>query len=224
MRAVRNSSPEARVALESLCQSYWYPLYAFVRREGYTSHDAQDLTQAFFEQFLEKNFLRDVHRERGKFRSFLLASLKHFLANEWDRKQAQKRGGQAKVFSLDAQTAEERYRLEPSDAMSADKIYERRWALTLLDHSLAKLQREYEAAGKGDEFEQMKIFLSGDRSQFPYAELAPKLGLSEGALKVAVHRLRKRYREILRAEIAGTVSSASEVDGEIRYLFGVVGT
>src|SRR3954452_19609275 len=192
LKAASKSSPDASNALAKLCRTYWYPLYAFVRRAGHSAHDAQDFTQAFFARFLEKNFLGDVHRERGKFRSFLLASLKHFLANEWDRMRAQKRGGRARIISLDEQTAEERYRLEPVDAMSADRIYERRWALTLLDHALTKLQREYEAAGKGAEFQQMKVFLSGERSQLPYAELAPQLGLSEGALKVTVHRLRKR--------------------------------
>lgn len=224
LKAIRSNSPEARAALESLCQTYWYPLYAFVRREGHKPHDAQDLTQAFFERFLQKNYLGDVHRDRGKFRSFLLASLKHFLANEWDRARAQKRGGGAKIISLDEQTAEERYRSEPADTLSADRIYERRWALTLLDNALSKLQKEFETAGKPTEFEQLKGLLSGERSQLPYAELAPTLGMTESALKVAVHRLRKRYREILRAEIAETVASSSEIDDEIRHLFNAIGS
>jgi RNA polymerase sigma-70 factor (ECF subfamily) len=223
MAAGRNSSPAAREAMEALCKTYWYPLYAFVRRAGHSAHDAQDLTQSFFERFLEKNFLGDIHRDRGKFRSFLLAALKHFLANEWDRAHAQKRGGKVAFISIDEQTAEERYRLEPADHLTAEKIYARRWACTLLDNVLELLKEEFKKAGKAAEFARMKVFLSGERASLPYAEMAPKLGMSEAALKVAVHRVRKRYRELLRAEIAQTLENPADVDSEIRELYAALG-
>lgn len=219
MTAGQEASPQAEAALETLCRTYWYPLYAFIRRQGHSPHDAQDLTQAFFARFLEKNFLGDVQRERGKFRSFLLASLKHFLANEWDRAQAQKRGGGHAIISLDQEATEGRYRLEPPDEMTPEKIYERRWALTLLDAVLSRLRKEFVAAGKGEQFEVLRVFLSAGKDSAPYAEVAGRLGSTAESVKVAVHRLRKRYRELLRAEIAHTVASSSEVDEEIRYLF-----
>ena len=212
-------SPQAHQALETLCGNYWYPLYAYVRRQGHSAHDAQDLTQAFFARLLEKNYLADVQREKGRFRSFLLASLKHFLANEWDREQALKRGGGKRLIALDEDSAESRYKLEPKDEVSADKIYERRWALTLLDQVLAKLRGEFEKDGKLEQFETLKQYLSAGRTSVSYAQAADKLGMNEGAIKVAVHRLRKRYRELLRAEIAQTVATASEIEAEIRYLF-----
>ena len=215
-------SPQAHQALELLCGNYWYPLYAYVRRQGHSAHDAQDLTQAFFARLLEKNYLADVHREKGRFRSFLLASLKHFLANEWDREQALKRGGGKRLIALDEDSAESRYKLEPRDDLSADKIYERRWALTLLDQVLAKLRGEFEKDGKLEQFETLKQYLSAGRTSVSYAQAADKLGMNEGAIKVAVHRLRKRYRELLRAEIAQTVATASEVEAEIRYLFAAL--
>ena len=189
---------------------------------AHSAHDAQDFTQAFFARFLEKNFLGDVRRERGKFRSFLLASLKHFLANEWDRAKAQKRGGGATLIAIDEQTAEARYRLEPVDGSTPEKIFERRWAYTLLDHVLTRLQQEFAENGKVAEFEQMKVFLSGENNSPPYAEVAGTLGTTEAALKVAVHRLRKRYRQVLRAEIAQTVASPAEVEEEIRHLFAAL--
>ena len=215
-------SPQAHQALETLCRNYWYPLYAYVRRQGHNAHDAQDLTQAFFARLLEKNYLADVQREKGRFRSFLLASLKHFLANEWDREQALKRGGGKRLIALDEDSAESRYKLEPKDDLSADKIYERRWALTLLDQVLAKLRGEFECDGKLEQFETLKQYLSAGRTSVSYARAADKLGMNEGAIKVAVHRLRKRYRELLRAEIAQTVATASEVEAEIRYLFAAL--
>jgi RNA polymerase sigma factor (sigma-70 family) len=215
-------SPQAHQALETLCRNYWYPLYAYVRRQGHSAHDAQDLTQAFFARLLEKNYLADVQREKGRFRSFLLASLKHFLANEWDREQALKRGGGKRLIALDEDSAESRYKLEPKDEVSADKIYERRWALTLLDQVLAKLRGEFERDGKLEQFETLKQYLSAGRTSVSYAQAADKLGMNEGAIKVAVHRLRKRYRELLRAEIAQTVATASEVEAEIRYLFAAL--
>jgi RNA polymerase sigma-70 factor (ECF subfamily) len=222
MAAGQRELPESAAALVTLCTTYWYPLYAFVRRQGYRPEDAQDLTQAFFAKLLEKNYVGDADRQRGKFRSFLLASLKHFLANEWDKARAQKRGGSRTFVALDAQTAETRYRLEPVDTMTADKIYERRWALTLLDEVLRRLREEYAAEGKGKLFDQLKVTLTGERSAIPYAGIGGQLGMSEGAVKVAVHRLRQRYREILRAEIAETVAGPGQVEEELRHLFAVL--
>jgi RNA polymerase sigma-70 factor (ECF subfamily) len=216
------NSAEASAALEQLCRTYWYPLYAFVRRQGHDPHDAQDLTQEFFARLLAGHQLESVDRAKGRFRSFLLAALKHFLANEWDRRKAQKRGGREIHLSIDTQSAEDRYRLEPADPQSAEKIYERRWALTLLDRVLDLMKLEAEAAGKGDHFQALKIALTVDRRAVPYADLARGLGMTEGAVKVAVHRMRQRYRELLRAEIAHTVSDAQAVDAEIRHLFAAL--
>jgi len=215
-------STRAGDALAALCQTYWYPLYAFVRRQGHAPHDAQDLTQEFFARLLAKNWLADVNRERGKFRSFLLAAMKHFLANEWDKANAQKRGGGAPLLSLDTESAEGRYSLEPADTTTADKLFERRWALTLLDRVLARLKEEHSTPTKRAHFDVLKGCLTGGRGDTPYAELAAKLGMSEGAVKVAAHRLRQRYRELLRAEIASTVGTAAEVDEELRYLFAAL--
>jgi RNA polymerase sigma factor (sigma-70 family) len=199
-------------ALEELCRTYWYPLYAYVRRRGYEAHEAEDLTQEFFARLLTKNYLADVEREKGKFRSFLLASLKHFLANEWDKARAQKRGGGQTFVSLDAET---RYRQEPADELSADKLLDRQWALALLDLVLTRLEAETDAT----QFAALKSFLTADKDTIPYAEVAGKLRTTEGAVKVAVHRLRKRYRALLREEIAHTVAGPAEVDEEIRHLF-----
>jgi RNA polymerase sigma factor (sigma-70 family) len=215
-------SSVARQALEKLCQTYWYPLYAFVRRQGHGPHDAQDLTQEFFARLLEKNYLDDVRRERGKFRSFLLASMKHFLANEWDRARAQKRGGAHVHVPIDTQSAETRYGLEPAHDRTPEKLFERRWALTLLDNVLALLREEFVASGKAEQFDQLKVALTADKRAVPYAELGVRLGISQGAVKVAVHRLRARYREVLRAEIASTVSSPADVEEEIRQLFAAL--
>src|SRR6266545_6648204 len=209
-------------ALETLCQSYWYPLYAFVRRQGRSPHDAQDLTQGFFARLLEKNYLDDVRRERGKFRSFLLASMKHFLANEWDRARAQKRGGAHPHVPIDTQSAETRYGLEPAHDQTPEKLFERRWALTLLDNVLTRLREEFVASGKAEQFDQLKVALTADKRAVPYAELGARLGMSQGAVKVAVHRLRAHYRQVLRAEIANTVSSPADVEEEIRHLFAAL--
>jgi RNA polymerase sigma-70 factor (ECF subfamily) len=222
LTAGRTDTTQAQVALEKLCQTYWYPLYAYVRRQGHSPEDAQDLTQEFFARFIKKHYLGDVDRSKGKFRSFLLASLKHFLANEWDKSRAQKRGGSHTFIALDAQTAESRYHLEPVDAMTADKIYERRWALTLLDEVLKRLRQEYAAEGKGKLFDRLKETLTGERSTIPYVQIGTQLGMTEGAVKVAVHRLRQHYRETLRAEIAETVASPVEVEEELRHLFAVL--
>lgn len=222
LAAGRKSSPQAQEALGRLCQTYWYPLYAYLRREGCSPHDAQDLTQEFFARFIAKDYLADVHRERGRFRSFLLAALRHFLANERDRVRARKRGGGCQVVSLDAEEAEARFALEPADEASPDRLYERRWALTVLEGVLARLKQEYAQAGKADLFERLKGALAAGRGGVPYAEVARQLRMTEEAVKVAVHRLRKRYRELLRAEIAHTVASPEEIEDEIRHLFAVL--
>lgn len=215
-----DDTKHARAALGKLCATYWYPLYAFVRRQGASAHDAQDLTQEFFARLLEKNWLESVDREKGKFRSFLLAAMRHFLANEWDRAQRLKRGGGAQMLSLDAQTAEERYALEPADSMTADRIFERRWALTLLEQVLERMRREFAAAGRESFFEELKIALTGGK--IPYAEIAAKLNLNEGAVRVAVHRLRLRYRDLLRAEIAETVAADEDIEAEVQHLLAAL--
>ena len=221
LRAAQTSVPGGADALENLCRKYWYPLYAYVRREGFSSHDAQDLTQSFFARFLEKNYLAQVDPARGRFRSFLLASLKHFLANEWDRLRAQKRGGGAQIISLDEQSAEARYLLEPRDETNAERIFERRWALTILEEVLARLERECADAGKADQFGVLKDHMMA-QSDAPQSELARRLNTTPAAVKVAIHRLRKRYRALLREEIAQTVSNPSEVDTELRHLLAVI--
>jgi len=208
--------------LEKLCKVYWYPLYAFVRRQGRAPHDAQDLTQEFFARLLEKNYLEDVDRAKGKFRSFLLASMKHFLANEWDRARAQKRGGALTHIPIDTQFAETRYGLEPAHDQTPEKLFERRWALTLLNNVLDRLRAEHVAAGKAEQFDELKVALTADKKSISYASLGGRLRMTEGAVKVAVHRLRARYREVLRAEIAQTVASAEEVEEEIRQLFAAL--
>jgi RNA polymerase sigma factor (sigma-70 family) len=214
-------SRQAANALAQLCQTYWYPLYAYVRRRGHDPHDAQDLTQEFFARLLERNFLKAVQRERGKFRWFLLSAVKRFLANEWNREHAAKRGGYQSLISLDEQTVEGRYRLEIVDSVTPEKLFDQSWAMTLLEHAQEQLRREYQATGRERIFDQLKIFLSGDRSSVSQATVGDRLGMSEGAVKVAVHRLRQRYRDCLREQIAQTVSTPVEVDEEIRQLFAV---
>lgn len=218
LSAGQNHSPEAARALETLCQVYWYPLFAYVRRTGRQVADAEDLTQAFFARLLEKDWLAEADRERGRFRSFLLGSLKHFLANEWDKAQARKRGGGCHLVSLDAQTADRRLQQEPADAATPETAFDRRWALTLLSTVLDRLGKDYAQGGKTRLFEQLKGTLEGDRSEISYARLAQELALSEGAVRVAAHRLRRRYRELLREEISQTVSSPDEVEDEWRHL------
>ena len=222
-QAARNDTTRAQRALSDLCSGYWYPLYACVRRQGFSPEDAQDLTHAFFARLLAGNYLAQVSPEHGKFRAFLLACLKHFLANEWEKARAQKRGSGRPAISFDEVDAESRYRLEPIDTESADKLFERRWAMTLLDTVLARLREEFQREGKSAAYDKLKPTLAGSRESQPYAELARDLGMSEAAVKTAVHRFRRRYRELLRAEIASTVSTASEVEEEIRYLCSVLG-
>ncbi|HEV7406387.1 MAG TPA: ECF-type sigma factor [Chthoniobacteraceae bacterium] len=217
----RDGSPAGDDALAKLCRTYWYPLYAFVRRQGHGAHDAQDLTQGFFARLLEKKDLAAVDRSKGKFRSFLLASMKHFLANEWDRARAQKRGGGLALISIDDAEAEGRYAHEAAEQSTAEQLFDRRWALTLLDQVLARLEAEMAAAGKRATFDALKFSLTGGQAA-AYEEIAHRLGTTEGALKVAIHRLRDRYRTLLREEIADTVGSAADVDEELRHLFSAL--
>jgi RNA polymerase sigma-70 factor (ECF subfamily) len=213
---------QARSALEKLCRAYWFPIYAFVRRQEHNPHDAQDLTQEFFARLLEKNQIAGADRNRGRFRSFLLASVKHFLANEWHKARAQKRGSGQVPIPIDASAAESKCGIDPADTLTAEKIYERRWALTLLDQVLHRLRDEYTRDGKENLFEQLKPTLTEASRSVRYADIAAQLGASEGAVKVAVHRLRQRYREVLRDEIADTVASPGEVEDEIRNLFAAL--
>lgn len=217
-----SANPAAAAALETLCAAYWYPLYSFLRRQGKASHDAQDLTQSFFAHLLEKDRLRSVDPRKGKFRSFLLASIKNFLANEWDKTRALKRGGEFTFVSMDEAVGEERFRREPADAASPDRAFEQSWAMTLLDTVLARLRDEYTAEGKSALFEALQGCLSGERGGPPYAELAARLAMGEGAVKMAVLRMRRRFGELLRAEIAHTVTRPEEIDEEIRSLFAAV--
>lgn len=222
LHAGKSPSPEADQALAELCRVYWYPLYAYARRLGHDMHAAQDLTQDFFYKLLEKNYVGQADRRRGKFRWFLVTAFKCFLANEWDRIRAQKRGGGQEAIALDALTAEERYSLEPVDRFGADQLYERRWALDLLDSVRAQLREEYLEAGKGERFELLAEFLPGERTGVTYAEIGPALGLTENAVKQEVFRMKRRYGELLRAAIGNTVAHPDEVDEEIRYLIDVV--
>jgi RNA polymerase sigma factor (sigma-70 family) len=222
--ASQAGTDRARDALSRLCQTYWHPLYAYVRRLGNSPHDAQDLTQEFFARLLSNNFLARADESRGRFRSFILASFKHFLANEWDKARAQKRGGGQAPLSLDFAGAETTCSFEPADPATADKIFERRWALTLLDQVLRRLRQEYASTERDHLFEELKGTLTADSRSVRYADIAHRLGSSEGAVKVAVHRLRQRYRELLRAEIAETVANAAEVDDELRNLFAALAT
>jgi RNA polymerase sigma factor (sigma-70 family) len=215
-------SPQSADALEKLCRTYWPPIYAFVRRQGHGAHDAQDLTQDFFARLLEKKKLAVADPARGRFRSFLLASLKHFLTNEWDKARAQKRGGGQNLIPMNVAILETSCGIEPADPATADKAFERRWALTLLDQVLQRLRAEYVRDGRDNLFEQLKPTLTEASRSVRYAEIAARLGTSEGAVKVAVHRLRQRYREVLRAEIADTVANSGEVEDEIRSLFAAL--
>jgi RNA polymerase sigma factor (sigma-70 family) len=217
----REQDSRSGEALETLCRTYWYPLYAFIRRQGSAPADAEDLTQGFFARFLEKHYLKSVNPDKGKFRSFLLASLKHFLANERDRVRTKKRGGGAIHLSLDAAAAETRYLQEPIDAMTPEKIFDREWALTLLELVLARLRRDFCDEDKAALFEELKVVLTAGKGAVSHAKIAAKLGMSEGAVKVAAHRMRRRYRELLKEEIAQTVTGPEQVEEEIRALFSV---
>ena len=220
LAAGRQHTPQADVALEELCRTYWFPLYAYVRRRGHAKEDAEDLTQAFFARFLARNYLEGLSAERGRFRAFLLASLKHFLANEWDKSQRHKRGGQVPHLSLDWQTADTQFQIAATAESSPDQAFDREWALALLARVIGGLQAECAADGKGKLFEQLKAFLAAGKGETTQSEVAKALGMEEGAVRVAVHRLRKRYRAMLREEIAQTLSDPAMVDEEMRALFG----
>ena len=207
-----------RRALEELIQAYWFPLYAFVRRQGCQVAAAEDLVQGFLARLLEKEDLAQVDRSKGRFRSFLLAAMKNFMANERARDRALKRGGGVRVLALDSLDAEARYAVEPAEEMTPERLFDRRWALAVLEQVLARLRREFIDAGNGALFETIKDCLMPDRGKLPYAQLARRLGMTEGALKVAVHRMRRRYRDLLRHEIAQTVETPAQVDEEIAYL------
>ena len=224
LNAADSVSPHAQTALEQLCRSYWYPLYAYVRRRGYDVESAKELTQEFFAQLLAKRLLQGVDPTKGRFRSWLLGVMKHFLAHEWARAHAQKRGGGQPVFSLDELEAESRYHLEPADESNPEKIFDRRWALTVLEHAATKLRHEYETSGKADLFTTLKPFVSTEGTAVSYEECATRLALSVSAVKSAIHRLRQRYQELIREEIAQTVTTASAVDEEIRYLLAIIRT
>lgn len=213
--------PQATEALEQLCRTYWYPLYVFVRRQGNSPEDAQDLTQDFFFRLLENNQLAKADRERGMFRTFLLGSLKNFLINEWKRAGRLKRGGGLDFLSIDANVAEDCYAAEPANESSPDAAYEQSWAVTLIERVLVVLRQEYTVADKARLFEELKGFIWGDKSAASYAQIAEPLNLTEGSVKVAVHRLRQRFRELLRAEVAHTVARPEDVDGELRHLIRV---
>ena len=219
LEAGRHSSPQAKEALATLCRVYWYPLYVFIRRQGFSPEESQDLTQEFFVRLLEKEFLAGVDRGKGRFRSFLLAACKHFLSNQRDRARAKKRGGGQEFISIDLDHAENRYRLEPADDLTPEKLFQRRWAVTLLEQVLEALRNESVRMGKGDQFDHLKGFLTGDKGLSSHRETAEKLGMSEGAVKIAVHRLRKRYRQLLREEIAKTLNLGDSIEDEIRELF-----
>lgn len=216
--AGKKGSVLAAQSLEQLCVRYWRPLYAYIRRQGASPPDAQDLTQEFFARLLEKKFLRSVDPRKGRFRSFLLAALKHFLSNQRDRARAQKRGGVRAVLPLDFADAETAGGFQPVDNLTPEKIFERRWAMTLLAQSLARLREEYAAQGKLTVFDKLKITLTEGRGSVAYAELSATLKISEAAVKMAVYRLRTRYREVLRAEIVDTVADESEVEDELRQI------
>jgi len=209
-------------ALATLCQTYWHPLYTYVRRRGYSPHDAEDLTQEFFARILARNDVATVSPERGKFRSYLLAAINHFLSDEWDKARAQKRGGGGQVIHLDSTVAESLYAQGHAEELAPERLFDQRWAITVLEEVYRQLRREYERDGKAVWFETLRFSLMGERSAVPYADLAGNLQTSEGAVKVAVHRLRQRYREVLRELVAGTVSSPAEVEEEMRYLLRAV--
>ncbi len=222
LRAGRPDSPEAQSALGELCRRYWFPLYAYARQKGCDVHAAQDMAQEFFGRLLEKNYLGVADRRRGRFRWFLLTAFKCFLANEWDRSQAQKRGGGRQIISFDAMTAEERFVHEPEDFASADLVYDRRWAAGLLDGAREKLRGEFLAAGRMDRFCYLEEFLPGGQPELSQAEIGAALGLTEGTVKQEVFKVRRRFGELLREAVAQTVAHPDEVDDEINYLIDVL--
>jgi len=223
LAAGQDSSPNASEALEKLCRTYWYPLYSYVRRRGRSPEDAQDLTQEFFARFLEKNSLSRANRERGRFRTFLLTSLQNFLTHEWERAEAAKRGGGRTFIPWDEQSPESRYQLEAASELTPDRIFDQRWAAALFQKALGRLREEFVAGNKREEFEQLKGFLSAEPAEGDYAKAGAGLGMSSGTVAVATHRLRRRYAELVREEIAHTVPNLAEVEEEMRYLIALVG-
>lgn len=222
LAAGEQPNPRSADALARLCEMYWYPVYAFIRRQGCRPDESADLTQAFFARVLEKQYFRDADRTRGRFRAFLCASIRHFLSNERDRSRTLKRGGAQPPISLDVHTAEGAYQLEPRDDLTPEKLFDRRWALVLLERVLSRLRDDQVAAGKGALFDALKGFLTGDSAPRTYADVANQLGTTEGAIKVAVHRLRRLFRDTLVDEIAETVSGPEEIDAEITHLLKAV--
>jgi RNA polymerase sigma factor (sigma-70 family) len=222
LAAGTDATPRSADALASLCDTYWHPVYSFIRRQGYSADDGADLTQAFFAQVLEKNYFHAADPARGRFRAFLCTAVRHFLSNERDRVRTLKRGGQQPHVSLDMETAEGRYQLDPRDDLTPEKLFDRQWALTLLDRVVARLAEDYAQAGKADLFGHLKGSLTGDGTALPYSEVGKALGMSEGAVKVAAHRLRRQFRDILVDEISQTVSEPADVDAEIAYLLNAV--
>ncbi len=224
LAAGQRESPKAAEALEKLCRAYWYPLYAYVRRRGYHAQDAQDLTQGFFVSLLAGSFLSRADRERGRFRTFLLSSFDNYLHNEHDRAAALKRGGGREIISLEAHSAVGRYEKEPAGGLSPEQIYEKRWAATILERVLSRLREESLHANHEDLFDQLKPHLWGEEEATPYAQLADRFDMTVAAVKVTVHRLRRRYRAVLREEIAQTVADPAQIDAEIQYLLRVIST
>ena len=222
LAAGRTDSPQGARALERLCQTYWYPLYAFIRRRGYDPHTAEDLTQEFFAGLFERDALSGVSQERGRFRSFLLASVTNVLRNDWDKRNAQKRGGGRRIISFDETSPEERYRSEPVDGITPERLFERRWALLLVERVLKRLEAEHASKEEHEFFEAVRPFLIEEADAAARARVAAQLKMSEGALKVALHRFRRRFGELLRREVAHTVGSQEEVEAEIRHLLDVL--
>ena len=222
LAAGQSDSAPGQHALETLCRAYWYPIYVYVRRKGHGPDDAEDLTQEFFVRFLAGNYLASVDRERAKFRSYLLGALNHFLADAWDHAHRVKRGGGQANQPFDVRSGESRYTLEPVAELTPDRLFDRGWALTVLDQVISRLRQEYEQSGKSPLFDKLSAFLPGDAEPDSYGELARELGMTEGAVRVAVHRLRRRYGELFSAEVAHTVSSPAEIHDEMRYLLAAV--
>lgn len=222
LQAGQPRAPGYQQALETLCRGYWFPLYAYLRRHGYDSHQAEDYTQAFFCRVLEKQILRLADSKRGRFRSFLLATLKNFLADERDRARAQKRGGGRKLLSIDFNEAENQYALEPADRLSPEKLFDKSWALTVLERTMACLKTELAGKNKKELFDHLKIYLTAEKGSIPYRDTAAELNMTEAAVRTAVHRLRRHYRKSLRDEIAQTVATEDQIDEEIDDLFAAL--
>jgi RNA polymerase sigma-70 factor (ECF subfamily) len=220
--AREGDAAEAREALATLFRTYWYPLYAFIRREGHSADQAQDLTQGFFAELLEPGSLAAADRARGKFRSYLLGACKHYLSHERERARARKRGGGHSIVSLDLRGAEDRYTSEPAHNLTPEKLFDRRWAMALLDRVFGRLREEFAQKGKDELFDRLRLCLLGEKEAVPYGKVARELGMSEGSVKVAAHRLRRRFREVLHEEIGRTVDDPADVADEIRELFAAL--